>query len=431
MNNDASKTLHNSWLNSTVLGIGLASFCSDVGHEMATTAMPVLLATLGVNSAMLGLIEGIADGVSSFAKLLSGLYSDRLKKRKPLAVVGYFVTASGMASFALATQWWHVLLGRVGGWLGRGARTPVRNVLLAEATTPQCYGRAFGLERAMDSAGAVIGPSLSLLLLALMGLRHFRWLFVCTLIPGAVAAFCIAFLVREKPHESQHKATLWSGVKTLPTSFQRYLSGVGIAGIGDFSNVLLILWATQAWIPRFGQPTAAAWAMAFYIGYNVIYTLSCYFSGGLADRFPKDRVLATGYAIAVIPAAALLWPGDSFVKFGIIFAFSGLYMGIWETLETSTAAALLQQETRGTGFGVLATVQGVGDFLSSTIVGFLWVLHPTLAMGFVIATTLVGAAIIVGNGSDSPPPVSRMRTIEALSSENRQVAPMNVGGTSC
>jgi sugar phosphate permease len=98
------------WLNSTVLGIGLASLCSDIGHEMATTAMPALLATLGASSALLGLIEGLADGLSSFAKLISGLYSDRLRRRKPLAVVGYFVTASGMASFALATQWWHVLL---------------------------------------------------------------------------------------------------------------------------------------------------------------------------------------------------------------------------------------------------------------------------------------------------------------------------------
>ncbi|HUY36346.1 MAG TPA: hypothetical protein VMV69_26650 [Pirellulales bacterium] len=116
------------WLNRTVLGVGLASVCSDAGHEMATTAMPALLASVGASSAILGLIEGLADGIASFAKLISGLYSDRLRRRKPLAVVGYFVTASRMASFALATQWWHMLLGRVGGWLGRGARTPIRNV---------------------------------------------------------------------------------------------------------------------------------------------------------------------------------------------------------------------------------------------------------------------------------------------------------------
>jgi MFS family permease len=371
----------------------VASLFSDVGHEMATTAMPVLLATLGANSAALGLIEGVADAVSSFAKLFSGLYSDRLKTRKPLAVVGYFVTASGMASFALATQWWHVLLGRVGGWLGRGARTPVRNVLMTEA---------FGLERAMDSTGAVIGPALALLLLAILGSRHFRWLFVCTLIPGTLAALCIAFLVHEKPHEPQDKTGLWSGLKMLPAPFHRYLVGVGIAGIGDFSNTLLILWATQAWTPRLGLHAAAAWAMTFYIGYNVIYTLSSYFSGGLADRFPKNRVLAIGYSIAALPAAALLWPGDSFIKFGIVFAFSGLYMGVWETLESSTAATLLPQAARGTGFGILATIQGIGDFLSSTVVGFLWVLHPAWAMAFVIATSLIGAGIIAGTSLAVP-----------------------------
>lgn len=150
VSDDGTITSRGRWLNSTVLGIGVASLFSDVCHEMATTAMPVLLATLGVSSAALGLIEGLADGISSFAKLFSGLYSDRLKRRKPLAVAGYFVTALGMASFALATQWWHVLLGRVGGWFGRGAHTPIRNVLLTEATTPETYGRAFGLERAMD-----------------------------------------------------------------------------------------------------------------------------------------------------------------------------------------------------------------------------------------------------------------------------------------
>jgi MFS family permease len=379
------------WLNRTVLGIGVASFFSDVGHEMATTAMPVLLASLGMSSAVLGLIEGLADGLSSFAKLFSGLYSDRLRKRKPLAVAGYFVTASGMASFALATQWWHVLLGRVGGWLGRGARTPVRNVLLTEATTPETYGRAFGLERAMDSAGAVAGPLLALTITAALGLR---WTFALTLIPGSIAALLIWFLVREKPHQPQPGHTLWKGVKALPHEFRKYLFGVSIAGVGDFSNTLLILWATQAWTTRFGGARAAVLAMGFYVGYNVVYTISCYVSGMLADRFPKNWVLAIGYSVAVIPATALMLPGDSFVKFGIVFAFSGLYMGVWETLENTTAATLLPAPVRGVGFGVLATVNGIGDFISSASVGALWVLSPVWAMSFVIVMSLGGAAII-------------------------------------
>ena len=239
------------WLNSTILAIGLASLLSDMGHEMASVAMPALLTALGVAdaSALLGLIEGLADGAASFAKLYSGLYSDRLKRRKPLAVAGYFVTAAGMASFALATQWWHVLLGRVGAWIGRGARSPVRKVLLAEATTPETYGRAFGLDRAMDSAGAVVGPLLAVVMKSLVapGLAGLRWLFAFTFIPGSLAALSIAFLVRERPHEPKPHARLWKNLGALPRDFKEFLLGIGIAGLGDFSNTLLILWAIQAW----------------------------------------------------------------------------------------------------------------------------------------------------------------------------------------
>ncbi|HWE04502.1 MAG TPA: MFS transporter [Tepidisphaeraceae bacterium] len=402
MTNERAEESTRRWLNRTVLGIGLASLCSDVGHEMATAAMPALLATLGVSSVVLGLIEGSADGLSSFAKLFSGLYSDKLRKRKPLAVAGYFVTAAGMASFALATQWWHVLLGRVFGWLGRGVRSPVRNVLLTEATTPETHGRAFGLERAMDSAGAVLGPCAALLLLGVLGTAHFRWLFAFTLIPGALAALCILILVKEKPHEPHHTAGFASAVKSLPTPFYRYLVGIGVAGIGDFSKTFLILWATEAWAPRFGIQRAAEYAMAFYVGYNIVYTFSCYVSGNLADRFPKNRVLAAGYALAVIPAVALIWPSVSLLKFAIVFGFSGVYMGVWETVENSTAATVLPKTVRGVGFGVLATVQGLGDLVSSIAVGCLWALHPTWAMGFVVVTALVGAGVIAATPAGIP-----------------------------
>jgi MFS family permease len=379
------------WLNRTVLGIGLASLLSDVGHEMATAAMPALLAALGSSSLLLGVIEGISDGVSSFAKLYSGLYTDRLRRRKPLAVFGYFLTASGMASFALATRGWHVLLGRVVGWLGRGARSLVRNVLLTEATTKETYGRAFGLERAMDSAGAVVGPLIALGIVHRSGVRS---VFGYTFLPGILAAISIAILVRERPHEAQPRAQLFTGLRALPPRYRRFLWGVGLAGLGDFSNTLLILWATQAWTARFGYARAATLAMAFYVGYNVVYTISCYLSGTLADRLAKRGVLAAGYALAVIPALALLLPGASLTKFGVVFAVSGLYMGVWETVESSTAAEYLPAQVRGVGFGTLATVNGVGDLASSILVGLLWATSPIVAMSYVIGTSLVGATII-------------------------------------
>jgi MFS family permease len=267
----------------------------------------------------------------------------------------------------------------------------VRAVLLTEATIPDTYGRAFGFERAMDSTGAVIGPALSLVLVTAVGLR---WTFLLTLIPGLIAVVLIAFVVREKPHTPDLRHGVWHGMSHLPREFRKYLVGVGIAGLGDFSNTILILWATQAWTPRFGLQRAATLAMAFYIGYNIIYTASCYVSGHLADRLPKQRILAIGYSIAVVPAIGLLMPGDSFFKFAVVFGFSGIYMGVWETLEHTTAATMLPQANRGAGFGVLATVNGIGDFIASVFVGTLWVVSPAYAMTFVIVTSLGGAVVI-------------------------------------
>ena len=382
------------WLNKTVFAIGFASLFSDVGHEMATTAMPALLTSFGASSAALGIIEGVSDGVSSFAKLFSGLYSDRLRRRKPLAALGYFMTAGGMASFALATSTWHVALGRVFGWLGRGARGPVRNVLLTEATTKDTYGRAFGLERTMDSAGAIVGPLLALFFAARLGTRT---TFALTLIPSVIAALLIALLVTERPHKPKPHVRFRDSFRGLPSHFRRFLLGVGVAGVGDFSNTLLILFATQAWTSRLGAHKAATYAMGFYVGYNVVYTISCSLAGALADRYPKHLVLACGYGLGVIPAAALMSANDSFLKFAIVFGASGLYMGFWETVESTSAAEYLPADVRGAGFGVLATVNGIGDVISSAVVGTLWAVHPTAAMTFVIATTAIGAGIVASN----------------------------------
>jgi MFS family permease len=387
----AEPARQSAWLNRTVFGIGLASLFSDVGHEMATSAMPALLASVGASSAALGLIEGLSDGLSSFAKLASGHYSDRLQRRKPLAVLGYFMTASGMASFAFATQAWHILIGRTFGWVGRGMRTPVRNVLLTEATTKETYGRAFGLERTMDSAGAILGPLAALGLALVFSARH---VFLFTLIPGLCAASCITFLVREKAHVPAPRKPFIANARALPKDFRKFLTGVGIAGLGDYSNTLLILWATQAWTPRLGAANAASLAMGFYVGYNVVYTGSCSLAGWLADRYAKQHVLAVGYGLAVIPAIALLAAGDSYSKFALVFGSAGLYMGFWETVEATAAATLLPAQLRGVGFGVLATVNGIGDVLSSILVGLLWVASPLAAMVFVIATTVVGSLVI-------------------------------------
>src|SRR6202008_2541192 len=137
------------WLNRTVLGVGLTSLFSDWSHETATSVLPAFLAAIGAGPAWLGVIEGIADGLSSFAKLAAGDYTDRLKHRKPLAIFGYALTALATASFALATNAYQVLTGRSLAWLGRGVRSPAKKALLAADVPAGAYGRAFGLERLM------------------------------------------------------------------------------------------------------------------------------------------------------------------------------------------------------------------------------------------------------------------------------------------
>lgn len=178
------------WLNGTVLGIGLASLFSDWSHEIATKVMPAFLATMGVAAAWLGIIEGVSDGLSSFAKMASGHYMDKLPRRKPIAVTGYLVTALGTAAFGLATSAWHVLLARATAWFGRGVRTPVRKALLAGSVTPETYGRAFGFERMMDTLGAIVGPASAFFLLSAVN-HHYPTLFALTLIPGLLAVAAI------------------------------------------------------------------------------------------------------------------------------------------------------------------------------------------------------------------------------------------------
>src|ERR1035437_9697303 len=244
------------WLNRTVFGIGLASLFSDWSHEIATTILPAFLASMGAAAVWLGVIEGVSDGLSSFAKMASGFYTDKMQRRKPIAVVGYLVTALGTASFGLATATWHILLSRSLAWLGRGVRTPVRKALLAAAVTRETYGRAFGFERMMDTVGAIVGPATAFVLLAAVQ-HNYRRVFLLTLIPGLLAAVLIAFLVKEKERQRVAHVSFGERLRALPKPYRKFLVAVGLFGAGDFAPTLLILFATQKLTPEVGAAKAA------------------------------------------------------------------------------------------------------------------------------------------------------------------------------
>jgi MFS family permease len=387
------------WLNRTVLGIGLASLFSDWSHEIATTVMPAFLATMSVAAFWVGLIEGVSDGLSSFAKMASGYYTDKLPRRKPVAVIGYLVTALGTASFGLATAAWHVLMARAFAWLGRGVRTPVRKALLAGAVTKETYGRAFGFERMMDTLGAIVGPASAFFLLGVFN-HHYPMLFAVTLIPSLIAVALIAFAVREMERKPVPRISFGERLRLLPPPFRKFLVAVGLFGAGDFAHTLLILLATQKLTPELGAAKAASFAVGFYVLHNVFYAGFAFIAGWLADRLPKHLVLATGYALAAVMALAIIFLPLTVWTLGGIFVLGGVYVAIEETLEDSFCAELVSEEHHGMAFGTLATVNGVGDFLSSIIVGALWTVFGTsVAFGYSAALFATGALLVVRLGS--------------------------------
>ena len=377
------------WLNRTVLGIGLASLLSDWSHEIATTIMPAFLATMGAAAAWLGIIEGVSDGLSSFAKMGSGYFTDHLKRRKPIAVIGYIVTATGTACIGLATQAWHILICRASAWLGRGVRTPVRKALLAAAVTPETYGRAFGFERMMDTCGAIIGPLTATVLLTLFA-GDFRRVLLCTIIPGLLASAAIGFLVEEKERLHVKYISFRARLTALPKSFRKFLFAVGLFGSGDFAHTMLILLATQKLKPQYGAGRAAAIATMLYVLHNVLYAGFAFVAGWLADHFNKRALLAGGYGLAAVMGLVLMFAPMNLTILIVVFVLAGIYVATEEALEDSLAAELVDKEHHGMGFGVLATVNGVGDFVSSLMVGLLWTVFNT-QVAFAYSTILFAA----------------------------------------
>ena len=389
-----------SWLNRTVLGVGLTSLFSDWGHEIATAVLPAFLATIGAGPVWLGAIEGIADGLSSFTKLAAGHYTDRLKRRKPLAVFGYAFTAISTASFAFAAHASHVLLARTAAWLGRGVRSPAKKALLAADVPPNAYGRAFGFERLMDTVGAIAGPLTALWLLEVTA-HSYRKVFLWTLFPGMVAAAIFWIFVRERPIAARPQRSFLVGLKALPIPFRHLLLAVGIFGAGDFSHSLLILYASRMLAPVHGMARAASIAVGLYVLHNAFYAGSAYLSGWLSDHVPSRKaVLAAGYALAGLTAILLCTGTQSLWLLAVIFVLAGVYVGTEEALEDSLSAELVPKEQHGMAFGTLAAVNAVGDFLSSLLVGLLWSV-------FNVQTAFAASAVLFFAGATL---VLRLRT---------------------
>ena len=392
------------WLNRTVAGAGLTSALGDFCYETTTVILPGFLAVLGIPAAVLGIIEGIADAVASFTKMISGYIAGKIGHRKLLVVIGYGLTPLGQVVIAVAAGWPLLLAGRVVSWFGKGLRGPLRDAIVTQSIRPETRGRAFGFHRAMDTVGAVAGPLLGV---ALLGWAQtfaweeaagpFRLVLWVSIIPGVLAVLSFLTLVQDPEHSPNPALQFFRALRGLPSRFKRYLGAVALFGSGDFSHSLLILAATQLLSSSMGMVRAAQVAGMLYVWRNIVQVALSYPVGVLADCCGSLPVLIAGYVLgaltAVLTALAFWFHIDSVPVLGAIFFIAGLYMAVQEALESTVTAGMVSGETLAMSFGALGTVNGIGKLVSSTVVGVLWtVVSPVF--GFGLAAVLMAAGTL-------------------------------------
>lgn len=388
--------------------MAVTSFLSDLGHEAQSTILPTFMGALGLPAVALGAVEGIADATASFVKLGAGWISDRVGRRKPFVVLGYLATGLASGIIALASGFPLILGGKVFGWFGRGIRGPLRDAMLTDAIPEGARGRAFGFHRFGDTLGAILGPMLAVALLTTSGgvLDTARQLLWWSLVPGVLAAAVFALFVGERGHANGDHHSFSFALSQMPQRFRRYLIGVGIFGAGDFAHSMLILAATQLLTPTWGPVKAAGIGGSLYVLHNAVYALAAYPAGVLADRHGHQRVLAWGYTFSVLVPISLavyfFWGVGSIPLLAVSFCAAGLVNGTQDTLEGATTGSLAPAARRGLGFGLLGATNGVGDLISSAVVGALWTAHPSVGFGYAAVLMAAGALVTHRVRNDTP-----------------------------
>jgi MFS family permease len=366
--------VHPRWLNRGVAGIGVASFFSDVSHEVPTALLPSFLTTtLGAPAAALGTIEGIADGIAGAAKLAGGALADDPGRRRATAMGGYTATAVLSALIGAATAVWQVGVLRAGAWLSRGLRTPSRNALLTDVVEPEAYGRAYGFERAMDNAGAIAGPLLALALIAVVGVRE---AILLSLIPGLLAALAIFIAVRSARRLERHeRPPLRIRIRpVLHGRLGRLLGAVTAFELGNVAATLLILRATDLLTPNHGHDSAVRLAVVLYAVYNAAAMVISVPAGHVTDRRGATAVLVVGAFGALAAFAGFALAGASVALLAALFALAGTGKGAVETAQGAAVALLAPPALLGSAFGALATIQSFANLAASVLAGALWTL---------------------------------------------------------
>jgi len=383
------------WLTPGVAGIGSASLLADAGHEIPTSLLPSLLTgTLGAPAAVLGVIEGVSDGLAGLARLGGGALADDPHRRQRVAVGGYTTTAVLSAATAGATAPWQVAVLRAGAWTARGLRVPSRNALLADVVPPAAYGRAYGFERAMDNLGAIVGPVLALLLVAAVGTR---WAIALSVIPGLAAAGAIVYAIRNcpRPAERHHEPIRIKIRPVLRGPLGRLMVGISAFELGNAAATLLILRATDLLSRDRGTETATQLALGLYVAYNLAATSTSVPAGRLGDRIGPTRVLTAGVAAFAVAYTLFAVGSGGVAGLAVAFLAAGVGIGAVETAEHAAVATHAAEQLRGSAFGLLAAVQSAGNLTASAATGVLYTAaSPAWAFGALAAAMVVALGVL-------------------------------------
>ncbi len=370
-----------------VIILGLTSFFTDISSEMIYPLIPFFLtATLGASPAVLGLIEGVAESSASLLKVVSGYISDKFRNRKVPAISGYSSSAVGKFLLYVANSWGIVFAARVVDRLGKGIRTAPRDALIADSTDEKKRGTAFGIHRALDTAGAAIGVVLAYIFLTRYT-GDYTKVFLWSLLPAGIGVVLL-FLAREQKKISVPSKSPSLRWRVLPRKLQMFLVVALLFTLGNSSNTFLLLRAQNVGF-------TPADAVLLYLVYNIVYGLVSYPAGKLSDLIGRKRLLVAGYFFygLVYLGFAAVTGGDRGWLMWMLFGVYGLYSGFTEGVEKALIADLAPSDIRATAIGLHATILGIGLFPASLIAGELWQHVGASATFYFGAATGIVAAV--------------------------------------
>ena len=365
----------------------------DTSSEMIHALLPVfLVSTLGASATQLGVIEGVAEGLASVTKVISGAWSDRTGSRKGLALLGYGLAALTKPVFALAMTPIEVFAARCVDRVGKGIRGAPRDALVADVAPEASRGAAYGLRQALDTVGAFVGPALAIVLLA--GFHDdVRGVFVVAIAPAVVSVAVLALAVQE-PRRSERGAReparfRTSELRALPTAFWLVVAIGAVFTLARFSEAFLVLRARDVGLPL-------AFVPVVMIAMNAVYALASTPAGRLSDRLDRRLVLAAGLAVLVV--ADLVLASVATVVGTLVGAgLWGLHMGLTQGLLAALVADTAPARLRGTAFGLFNLVSGVALFVASLVAGVLWQRFGpawTFACGALFAALALAALLV-------------------------------------